>query len=70
MSLTDIVSQLDRAWLTEAALVLFLAAFVAIVSRLFRRGHRDAHRAAAAIPLDEPAAHPRTSRRIDDAGLA
>ncbi|MBL8745270.1 MAG: hypothetical protein JNK58_02820 [Phycisphaerae bacterium] len=53
MSLTDIVSSLNRPWLAEAGLVLFGAAFVAIICRLFSAGHRERDRAAAALPLED-----------------
>jgi cbb3-type cytochrome oxidase subunit 3 len=67
MSLTDIVSSLDQPWLAEAGLVCFLAAFAVILARMFRRGHREADRAAAALPLnDGPAlAHPANHARGD-----
>ncbi len=53
MSLTDLVSSLNRPWLAELGLALFVAAFAAIVVRLFRNGHREQDRAAAAIPLTD-----------------
>lgn len=56
MSMSDIVSALDQPWLAEAALVLFIVSFGAIVVRLYRTGHRERDRAAANLPLnDEPA---------------
>lgn len=59
MSLTDLVSSLNQPWIAEAGLVLFGLAFLTIISRLFRAGHREHDRAAAAIPLsDAPIAVP------------
>lgn len=53
MSLTDLVSGLDIAVLPQAALVLFVAAFAAILISLFRKGSTQAHHDAARIPLED-----------------
>lgn len=53
MSLTDLVSSLNKPWLAELGLALFVAAFAAIMARLFRKGHREQDRAAAELPLTD-----------------
>ncbi|MBL0927783.1 MAG: hypothetical protein IBJ11_09040 [Phycisphaerales bacterium] len=72
MRLSDAVSALQVSWAAQAALLLFLAAFGAIMLRTFAGPRRADHRRAAALPLDDgsipsspppppPAgAHPRT----------
>lgn len=53
MSITDIVSGMDRSFFTQIALVLFIAAFTVVVIRLFAPGHRGLHQSLARLPLDE-----------------
>lgn len=57
MSLTDIVSGLDRSLFTQVALLLFFAAFASIIIRLFRPGRRGSEGAIASLPLDEAPVH-------------
>lgn len=53
MSMTDIVSAMQRTGFTQAGLVIFLVVFVVIVIRLFRSGHRESHRRDSMLPLIE-----------------
>lgn len=57
MSLSDLMSSMDLTVWPLMALVLFGAAFVAILVRTFRSGSRAEQERAAGLPLDEaPAA--------------
>jgi cbb3-type cytochrome oxidase subunit 3 len=62
MSLSDIVSALERTGPTQAALIIFVITFGVVVARLFRPSQRRAHRDAAAIPLRDAPIHPATSQ--------
>lgn len=55
MKLSDIMSAADLAIYAEVGLVLFLAAFLAVVVRVLWPGRDDAYDKAVMIPLsDEP----------------
>ena len=69
MSLTDIVSALERTGPTQVALVIFALTFAIVIIRTFMPSQRRAHAHAAAIPLNDaphssPGA-PREERRSD-----
>lgn len=53
MSLSDVMSSADLSLWTQAALVLFLAVFVAVVVRVFRRASRPELDRAAHLPLQD-----------------
>lgn len=58
MSLTDIVSALNLSFLSQTALVIFIAVFLLLMARLFRPGHKRAHEHAARLVLDDaPTVH-------------
>ena len=52
MKLSDVVGHSGLSGYAEIALVLFLAAFVAIVIRTFARGRREEMDRASRLPLD------------------
>lgn len=52
MRLSELVSHLSPTQLTEIAMLLFLAVFVAVSVRAFARSRAD-HDRAAAIPFDD-----------------
>lgn len=51
MRLSELVSRLSPTQLTEIALLLFLAVFVAVSVRAWRRAAQTGHAEAAALPL-------------------
>lgn len=63
MKLSDIVGNAGLSIYAQIALVIFMAAFVAIIVWVLRPGARDRFRRDAMIPLDdeqpvEPRTHP------------
>lgn len=53
MSLTDLMSNSGLSGYAEAALVLFLLAFLVIAVRIFLPGRRAEMDAASRLPLDD-----------------
>lgn len=53
MSLTDVVSGMDITILTQAALVLFLVCFAALIGRLFMPSRRNFDAYQASLPLQD-----------------
>jgi cbb3-type cytochrome oxidase subunit 3 len=53
MSLTDIMSAAGLSRWAEAALLLFIVAFVAIVWRIFLPSRKRSYEDAARLPLDD-----------------
>lgn len=71
MKFSGIVSGLNMAYLTEIALILFLAVFIVIIIRLFRKSNQPLHAALADLPLHElPANNLPTTERSRDHGRA
>ena len=63
MKLSDIVSAAGLSWYAEVALVLFMAAFVLVVWRVFAPSLKAKYDRAARLPLDdEPPQSSRTGR--------
>ncbi len=60
MKLSDIMSAANLSAYAEIAMVLFIAAFVAIVISIFRPGRQQTFDAASRMPLDDE--HPQTPR--------
>lgn len=60
MRLSDIMGAADLSAYAEVAMILFLAAFVAIVIAIFAPGRRQTYDAASRMPLDDE--HPQTPR--------
>jgi cbb3-type cytochrome oxidase subunit 3 len=53
MRLSDIMSAMHLSSYAEVAMVLFMAAFAAIVFHVFGRDHADEWEAARQMPLEE-----------------
>jgi cbb3-type cytochrome oxidase subunit 3 len=53
MTLTDLMSGAGLSGFAEAALLLFILAFAAIVFRIFAPGRRQEMDRAAQLPLDD-----------------
>jgi cbb3-type cytochrome oxidase subunit 3 len=66
MSLTDIMSGMRLHLFAEAAFVLALTAFGAVLVAVFRRGNRAAFERARYIPLEDE----RPPRPVPDGGPA
>jgi cbb3-type cytochrome oxidase subunit 3 len=63
MSLTEIMSNAGLSRYAEIALLLFFAAFLLILWRIFRPGRRKWFEQQARLPLDDdPDATPRSPR--------
>lgn len=58
MSLTDLMSGAGLSIYAEVALVLFLAAFVLVVWRVYAPAMKDHWNAAARLPLDDDGSVP------------
>lgn len=57
MRLSDIMGHLNLTTYPILALVLFLAVFVGVCVRTFRRGRSPEFRHAASLPLEDTADH-------------
>jgi hypothetical protein len=55
MRLSELISHLSPSQLTEVAMVIFLAVFVAVGLRAVRRSQRPLHEHALALPLADDA---------------
>lgn len=64
MKLSDVMSAADLAIYAEVGLVLFLAAFVAVVIRVLWPGRDDDYEKAMMIPLSESPVEPRDPRSL------
>jgi len=53
MTLTDLMSNSGLVVFAEVAMLLFIAAFLVLVVRLFRPGRRRDLEAAARLPLED-----------------
>ena len=53
MTLTDLMSNSGLVIFAEIALLLFLAAFIVVVVRIFAPGRRREMEAAGRLPLDD-----------------
>ncbi|MCX5761537.1 MAG: cbb3-type cytochrome c oxidase subunit 3 [Gemmatimonadetes bacterium] len=60
MKLSDIMGAANLSVYTEIAMLLFLAAFIAIVIATFAPGRQKTFDAASRMPLDDE--HPQTPR--------
>jgi cbb3-type cytochrome oxidase subunit 3 len=66
MRLSEIMSGVDLSFWPQAALVIFLIAFAAVMVRLFGRSTREEMDAAARIPLEDSVVTPRVGVEIGD----
>lgn len=55
MRLTDIMSGANLAVYPEIGLLIFLAVFIAVSARVYRRSRRDEHERWGAMPLEDGA---------------
>ncbi len=62
MRLSELVSRLTPGQLTEVAMLLFFAVFIAVSIRALVRSRAE-HDLAAALPFDDGAPDPRTGGR-------
>ncbi|MDP1858549.1 MAG: cbb3-type cytochrome c oxidase subunit 3 [Gemmatimonadaceae bacterium] len=60
MRLSDIMGAANLSAYAEVAMILFIAAFVAIVIAIFAPGKQRTYDAASRMPLDDE--HPQTPR--------
>jgi cbb3-type cytochrome oxidase subunit 3 len=60
MKLSDIMGAANLSAYAEVAMILFFAAFIAIVIATFAPGRRKTYDAASRMPLDDE--HPQTPR--------
>ena len=60
MKLSDIMGAAGLSVYAEIAMLLFLAAFIVIVFKLFSRRRQSTYDAASRMPLDDE--HPQTPR--------
>lgn len=64
MKLSDVMSHAGLAGYAEAALVLFMLAFLGIVIAIFRPSQKERMDAASRLPLDDdPAGQPEEDAR-------
>ncbi len=69
MSLSDIMGHMDLSVYPQIGLVIFLAVFAMVVSRLLGRRTGEASRAHAMIPLDDgpaPVRRPGAARENEE----
>lgn len=59
MKLSDVMGAADLAVYAEVGLVLFLAAFLAVVARVLLPGRDDSYEKARMIPLSDEPTEPR-----------